>query len=123
MSTAKHVLTNLVGQFLPMLVVLITVPLYIRFIGTERYGVLAVIWSLLGYFGFIDLGFGRAVAQRMARLSGADDSERSDLLWTAVISVLVLGSVGSLLLWISADYILKHLIVMSDARRPKQPAQ
>ena len=68
---------------------------------------LAVIWALLGYFGFFDFGFGSAVSQRMARLRDAQDSERSNLLWTALISTLLLGFLGSLGLWAFADLILE----------------
>ena len=117
MSLGKHTAVNLVGNVLPMVIALITVPLYLRYIGAERYGVLAVIWALLGYFGFFDFGFGRAVSQRMARLSNAEDSERSNLLWTALTSTFLLGLLGSLALWAFADYILTHLIDMSESSR------
>jgi len=117
MSLGKHTAVNLVGNVLPMAIALITVPLYLRYIGAERYGVLAVIWALLGYFGFFDFGFGRAVSQRMARLSNAVDSERSNLLWTALTSTFLLGLLGSLALWAFADYILTHLIDMSESSR------
>ncbi len=100
-----------------MAIALVTVPLYLRYIGAERYGVLAVIWALLGYFGFFDFGFGRAVSQRMARLSNAETSERSNLLWTALVSTILLGFLGSLALWAFADYILTHLINMSESSR------
>ncbi|OGS68181.1 MAG: hypothetical protein A2Z87_12595 [Gallionellales bacterium GWA2_54_124] len=100
-----------------MLIALATVPLYIGYIGTERYGVLAVIWALLGYFSFFDLGFGRAVTQRMARLSEADDAERSKLLWTALLSTFVLGILASTVVWIFSDYILLNKIDMSITSR------
>lgn len=100
-----------------MLIALATVPLYLGYIGAERYGVLAVIWALLGYFGFFDLGFGRAVTQRMARLADADDSERSKLLWTALLSTFVLGVLASVLLWLFSDYILLNVIDMSARSR------
>jgi O-antigen/teichoic acid export membrane protein len=117
MSIGRHTLFNLGGAALPMFVALATVPLYLGYIGTERYGVLAVIWALLGYFSFFDLGFGRAVTQRMARLSATDDSERSKLLWTALLSTFVLGILASLLLWLFFDLILLHVIDMSDSSR------
>jgi O-antigen/teichoic acid export membrane protein len=79
--------------------------------------VLAVIWALLGYFGFFDFGFGRALSQRMARLSDAEDSERSNLLWTALTSTFMLGLLGSLALWAFADYFLTHMIDMSVPSR------
>lgn len=117
MSLAKHTAINVIGSVVPMLISLVTVPLYLGYIGAERYGILAVIWALLGYFGFIDLGFGRAVAHRMSRFADAEAQERSNMLWTALISTFALGWVGSVLLWLSADYALTHLVDMSAENR------
>jgi O-antigen/teichoic acid export membrane protein len=117
MSIGRHTLFNFGGAVLPMVIALATVPLYLGYIGAERYGVLAVIWALLGYFGFFDLGFGRAVTQRMARLTDADDSERSKLLWTGLLSTFVLGMLASVLLWLFSDYILLNVIDMSARSR------
>jgi O-antigen/teichoic acid export membrane protein len=117
MSIGRNALSNLAGSVLPMIVAFIVVPIYLRYIGIERYGVLAIIWVLLGYFTFFDFGFGRAVTQRMAKLSAANDYEISTLLWTALISTFVLGLVGSFVLWGFADYILIHLITMSESSR------
>lgn len=117
MSIGRHTLYNLGGAVLPMVVGIITVPLYLGYIGAERYGVLAVIWALLGYFGFFDFGFGRAVTQRMAHISDANHSERSKLLWTALLSTFALGALASVLLWLFSDYILLNKIDMSAQSR------
>jgi O-antigen/teichoic acid export membrane protein len=117
MSVARNTLLNLGGAVLPMLVALATVPIYLGYVGAERYGVLAVIWALLGYFGFFDLGFGRAVTQRMACLTDATASDRSALLWTALLTTLALGIVAGVLLWMFADYIVLNLIGMSATSR------
>ncbi|MBI1920084.1 MAG: oligosaccharide flippase family protein [Geobacter sp.] len=100
-----------------MAITLVTLPLYIGYIGAERYGVIAVIWGLLSYFAFFDFGFGRAVAQRMACLSEAEPCERSSLLWTALASTFALGVLASILLWLFSDYVLLHLIDMSAPSR------
>ena len=115
MSLGKHTLANLTGAIVPMAVGLVTVPLYLNYIGVERYGVLAVIWALLGYFGFMDLGLGRAVTQRMSRQTDATDTERSNMLWTALSLSFFLGVAGSALLWLGADYLLTSTIEMSDS--------
>ncbi|CAI8927004.1 flippase [Methylocaldum szegediense] len=113
MSIAKSTLANLAGAFTPLIITLVSVPHYLRLIGEERYGTLAVIWSLLAYFVFFDFGLGRALAQRMARLGKAGDRERSDLLWTALLVSLPLSSSGGLILWISAEWILVHVVGMT----------
>jgi O-antigen/teichoic acid export membrane protein len=106
MSVLRHAFINFGGAVIPMVVAIATVPVYLSYIGVERYGVLAVIWVLLGYFGFFDFGLGRAVAQRMARLTGADASDRSKLLWTALLSSFSLAVLASLLLGLLSDWLL-----------------
>ena len=52
---AKRISTNFVvnlsGAFLPVVVSLLTLPLYIKVIGTERYGVLSIVCCSLSTIG------------------------------------------------------------------------
>lgn len=100
MSLRRHTFANLAGSVLPMALALLTIPSYLRLIGEERYGVLAVIWVVVGYLGFLDFGFGRAVAQRLAKLSNMDGVESSRLLWTAIIMTFGIGVPAGLALWL-----------------------
>jgi O-antigen/teichoic acid export membrane protein len=117
MSLSRNVAVNIAGSVVPMVFSLVTLPIYLRLIGSERFGVLAVIWAMLGYFGFFDFGFGRAVTQQMSRLGDDQPEQRSRLLWTALTAVFSLGVVGSVALWLFSDFILTHMIHMSDTSR------
>jgi O-antigen/teichoic acid export membrane protein len=66
----SHVAWNILGLVIPLLVAAITVPHLIEKLGSERFGLLALAWSLVGYAGRIDLGIGRALTQMVARLRG-----------------------------------------------------
>lgn len=60
-SIKKNTLWNLIGSVLPIIVGLICIPFLIKRIGVERFGVLTLIWTLIGYFSIFDFGIGRAL--------------------------------------------------------------
>lgn len=109
MSITKNALVNVIGAFAPLVVTLVTVPVYIRVIGEERYGILAIIWVVLTYFYFFDIGLGKATAQRIAKLQ-ATDNEAAKILWTSIILTFLLGVVGGGVLWGVADLILREYV-------------
>ena len=115
MSMLKNTIFNIAGSVIPLAVAILTVPLYLPLIGEERYGVLAVIWVLLGYFGVFDFGLGKATARRMAKIDC--DHKRSELFSTVFVVTLFLGVVGGMVLLVSAEWILEHLFTLTDERR------
>lgn len=58
------------GLVLPLLVAVVAVPHLIERLGSERFGLLALAWGLIGYAGVLDLGIGRALTQMVSRLRG-----------------------------------------------------
>ena len=52
---------NLAGSVLPMAVGVLVIPYYLSSLGVEKFGVLTLIWVLIGYFSIFDLGIGRAL--------------------------------------------------------------
>jgi O-antigen/teichoic acid export membrane protein len=99
----------------PAALLLITVPIYLHLIGEARYGVLAIVWLLLGYFGVFDLGFGRAVANRIAALHDATDEERQDIFWTGLAVSAVTGLIGGAILYLVGDWLFAHALDIHGA--------
>lgn len=122
MSIRKHTIYNLAGAVLPLGLSLISIPLYIKLIGDARYGVLAIAWLLLGYFGLFDLGLGRATAQRIAALGDGSPRERAETFWTALAMNSGLGVIGGLVIWPVASYFFCKVFSVDDALRPELAA-
>jgi O-antigen/teichoic acid export membrane protein len=98
---------------------LVTVPIYLRLVGTDRYGVLAIAWLLLGYFGLFDLGLGRATMYRVASLRGDAASSRANTFWAALSVNVLMGVIGGLVLWTAADYFFGHIFRLDEKLRPE----
>src|SRR5947208_7813458 len=94
---ARNMLWNLVGNGGPMAVAIFCIPVLIKELGTDRFGVLTLAWAVIGYAGLFDLGLGRALTQLVAKKLGAgEDREVPTLVWTSLILMLVLGLAGTL---------------------------
>lgn len=83
----------------------LAIPIYLRFLGVEAYGVVGVFTSISMLVGFLDLGLGPALTREMSRLPGgqiqltqARDIARTFELAYLTLAVLV-GLLGVILAW------------------------
>ena len=67
-SVLRHAVMNLAGLGLPLIAAVFTIPVLIRHLGNERFGLLTLIWAIVGYFGLFDFGLGRALTQQLSML-------------------------------------------------------
>lgn len=95
----RNTLLNFIGQAVPLLVGIVTIPFIVRGLGTERFGLLSLAWVILGYFTIFDMGLGRATTKYVAEALGKGEEDQiPPLVWTAVMVQAILGIVGSLVL-------------------------
>lgn len=111
---------NVVGPIISLAVALITVPLYVSYIGVARYGLVAIVWRLLGYFGFLDLGLARASANALAKLKDPSlGEERAKVLVTVLCINLFLGTAGALIFFFSANLFIEHFLTVPADLKPE----
>ena len=81
-----------------MVVALGAIPVLLSQLGSARFGILSLAWTVVGYFGLFDMGLGRSLTQMVSERLG---TERSDevpgLVWTGL---LLLFTFGLLELWV-----------------------
>ena len=84
-----------------MVAALAAVPFLMHYLGQERLGVLSLVWVIVGYFSFLDMGLGRAVTVAVAscRTSGmAGRTDELHVVGTASVLLVTVGSAIALLL-------------------------
>ncbi|TKB26135.1 flippase [Desulfopila sp. IMCC35006] len=99
----RYILWNLMGLGLPLFMALIAIPGLLTRIGSERFGLLALAWGLIGYAGMLDLGIGRATTQRVSLLrNNAGENEIPDVVATAIRITTITGMIGMLIILLAA---------------------
>src|SRR6202040_3671163 len=110
---AKNSIFNLVGQILPMLVGLLTIPYIVRGLGTAQYGILSIAFMLLGYFSIFDLGLSRATVKFVAEnLSPEKIHKVPELVWTSLSLLVALGCLGGTLAALFVPVSVTHFFKM-----------
>lgn len=113
---SKNWTANIVGQGLPLLLGLFTIPYLLRHLGAERFGILSIAWTLLGYLGQCDLGLGRATTKFVAECLGKGDIERLPrVVWTALVSQIMFGMVAAGLLGGFTPLLVNRILKISPA--------
>jgi O-antigen/teichoic acid export membrane protein len=113
----RSYLVNASGTGVQTVIALVTVPIYIHHIGSARYGILSIVWILLGYFGFLDFGLSRASANALGRMRDAPRHQRARVLTTTLYLNLALGVVGSCLLYVTGLVLLKEFVLLEGELR------
>ncbi len=71
MSLKRNAMWNLAGSGVPLLAGVALIPYTLEKLGNEAFGVLTLIWGLIGYFSLFDFGVGRALTFQLSRLAEA----------------------------------------------------
>ncbi|TAL94171.1 MAG: flippase [Paraburkholderia sp.] len=112
----KNVAINFFGLVLPTFVSLVTVPAYIKVLGVERYGVISLVWTLIGYFGILDLGMSMAAQNHISKARASnDDEECARVFWSAFWLNLGTGIVGGLVIYFGAFIYTAYFTRVSPA--------
>ena len=104
-------LWNFAGQISPLVLAAFAIPILIRQLGIDRYGVLTLVWILVGYFSLFDFGMGRAITKLLAEQVALGDLQKaSSLVWTALFCMMLLGVVFGAALYFLAPWMTHSIL-------------
>jgi len=108
----RNIIANILGKGWPTFVGIACIPLYIRFLGIEAYGLVGVFTALQTVLSLLDLGLSTTANRELARLSGQDASGQAsrDLMRTLErvywsLAILIAVGVAGLAPWLSGTWL------------------
>lgn len=114
MSLKHNTLWNLGGSSLPLVAGAVLIPYTLTHLGNESFGILTLIWGLIGYFSLFDLGVGRALTVQLSRLEASGQIvEIGPTLRAGMLLTLGAGLVGAALVCALAPALAKHWLKIS----------
>src|SRR5436190_12454757 len=127
----KNVVANIGGQAVTVLVGIFLIPLYLKFLGKEGYGLVTFFVSIQSLAAVLDLGLSTSANREMGRVSVGDrkSTDGRDLVRTlefayyatalTLFTILALGSGWIAHEWIRADEItpttIRNCIIIAAA--------
>ena len=82
-----NLFANIVGQFWRAAMLLLFVPVYVRLLGLEAYGLIGILATLQVWLSLLDMGLRPALAREMARFVGG--GRDGDSIWLLLRSIEV----------------------------------
>ena len=107
----RNTLLNFFGLVVPLAVGFVTIPMVVRALGNDRFGILALVWVVFGYFGLFDLGLGRTTTRYIADALGRNESDKlAATLWTTVYLQTGFGLLAAFLSYLAAPLIVRRVL-------------
>jgi len=112
-SLKKNIVANYFGAGWVALMTIAFVPLYIRYLGIEAYGLIGIFAMLQGLFSLLDLGMAPTISREMARLKiGAKENQAArNLLRSVEIIAVCIALAMTAGLWMASSWLARDWLV------------
>jgi len=114
----RNMVLNLFGQSVPLVTAIFAIPILVKELGIDRFGVLTLAWMVIGYFSLFDFGIARALTKCVAEELGAGQEETIPaLVWTSLFLVFILGVAGTVVLGLLSPWLVHRALNIPMALR------
>jgi O-antigen/teichoic acid export membrane protein len=114
-TIAKNTLFNLIGYLIPILFAIGLIPLLLTGLGKERFGILNLVWIVIGYFSFFDFGLGRSLTKIVSEKIGLNQlTQVPKIFWSSLILMFFISLLISLLAVLFIPSLLNEYLNISE---------
>lgn len=107
MKLVRNALFNLVGGVVPAVASLLTVPVIVSRLGTEQYGVFALVSTVVGYFALFDINVTAGSVKYISEHHARDEHrETNEVMTFGALIYIIIGLLGALAISFSTEYLI-----------------
>jgi len=108
----KNVIANSLGGSWNILLTLVAIPLQIRLLGAEAYGLIGFVASLQSILVVFDFGIPTTIIREVARDSSPNYGNSRDLVQTSHTIYWAVAGLFALIIFVGADWISQHWLTV-----------
>ena len=106
---AHNTVLNFIGQIIPLLCGVVAIPVTIKTLGIDAFGILSLAWLILGYFNIFDLGLSRSITKYVSDCLGKGETQTiPKIVWTSIGTQLIIGLIVTGLCVIFIPFFINH---------------
>jgi O-antigen/teichoic acid export membrane protein len=115
-SLKKNVVANYLGQGWRALMGLAFVPVYIKYLGIESYGLIGIFALLESWLGLLDMGMKPALGREMARFTAGSHTAQSirDLLRSIEVIGFLIAAAVAVGIWSVSGWLASHWVTANQ---------
>jgi O-antigen/teichoic acid export membrane protein len=98
MSVTRNTIYNIAGGLIPTATAILFIPYLLEQLGNEKFGVLTIIWALIGFVNLFDLGVSRSLTYEMSRLNSLNRNQISSTIIAGLLIAIFTGALGMVLI-------------------------
>ena len=103
------------GWGVPIVLSFLFTPYIVRTLGSDSYGILTLVWSVIGYFAFLDLGLGRALVKFVSEFVGRKDLQGvNDAIGASILLGASLSLAGAIVIFTASDFMATRLLKIPE---------
>lgn len=107
----KNVIWNFTGQIWMLSLGFFATPYIVRTMNVSLYGIYSLVWIIIGYFSFLQLGLGTAATKYIAQYFIAGENEKiRRTFWACLTIYLVMGLAGTGTIALSSRFIVERFL-------------
>lgn len=109
---------NMLGHAAPVLIALLAIPILIKQLGIERFGVLSLVMALIGFMNVFDFGLTRAITNEVSlRRQASDCANTKAVIKLGMLIMLCISLLISTVVIVFKDGLLTTILNVSDDLR------